>query len=147
MEYLCWATSCLTLLDSLLSGLVQQYWAGDPDAYDFVGVAQLAKAFHESGIGSRLDGDAPDLETGQKQRHHFTAQEEDSRQNGHMARQSGGTQEQMLDQQKKRDALDPLVHDKYGVTPPFVCIHMHYLLLCCLSAVSFHAGDLIKSAF
>ena len=98
---------------------MQQYWAGDPDAYDFVGVSQLAKAFRDSGIGARLDADTPDVETGPKGRPSSVVsnEEEDSRQNGSMKRQNGGKHEQESDEQKKRNTLDPLVHDKYGTCP------------------------------
>lgn len=43
---------------------MQQYWAGDPDVYAFVGVAQLAQAFKDSGISSDHNGDSPDVEAG-----------------------------------------------------------------------------------
>lgn len=84
---------------------MQQYWAGDPDAYDFVGVPQLAKAFQESGIGSEMDHDAPDLEKGRTPKQKAGSKEEDSR-------ETGGKEGPVPDAQK-RNALDPLVHDKY----------------------------------
>ena len=98
---------------------MQQYWAGNPDAYDFVGVSQLAKAFRDSGIGARLDDDTPDLEKGQKRKREsvVSTQEEDSRQGGGVEGHSGREHEQESDEQKKRNTLDPLVHDKCGTGP------------------------------
>lgn len=101
---------------------MQQYWAGNPDAYDFVGVGQLAKAFSESGIGPRLDDETPDLEKGQKGKRDSAAtrQEEEGRQNGSLERQTGAIYQQEPDEQKKRNTLDPLVQNKYGACPMYV---------------------------
>jgi len=44
---------------------VQQYWAGNPDEYEFVGVSQLAEAFQKSGISSEVNNEE-DLEKGKK---------------------------------------------------------------------------------
>lgn len=67
---------------------MQQYWAGNPDAYEFVGVSQLAEAFQRSGISSEVDGEE-DLEKGKKK------------------------QESSADKGKGGRDLDPLVHEKY----------------------------------
>jgi len=67
---------------------VQQYWAGNPDAYEFVGVSQLAEAFQKSGISSEVNGEE-DLEKGKKQ------------------------QGSAADEGREGRGLDPLVHEKY----------------------------------
>ena len=92
--------------------VLQQYWAGDSDAYGFIGVRQLAQAFQESGIGAELDTNDPDLEKGQLHEQHSNAEEEDSRQNGNLPMHSGGKREKLRHDEKKRDDLDPLVHEK-----------------------------------
>ena len=106
---------------------MQQYWAGNPDTYDFVGVSQLAKAFRDSGIGPRLDDDTADLEKGQKGKNDsvFSTQEEESRQNGSVEGQNGGQHDQESDERKKKSMLDPLVHDKYSTCPLCVCFQVH----------------------
>ncbi|KAL3156297.1 hypothetical protein ABBQ32_012567 [Trebouxia sp. C0010 RCD-2024] len=86
----------------------EQYWAGDPDAYEFVGVSQLAKAFQESGIGSEMDSDAPDMEKGRAPKREAGSKEEDSW-------EDGGNGGRMPDAQKQ-NALDPLVHDKFALS-------------------------------
>jgi len=63
---------------------LQQYWAGNPNRYEFVGVSQLAKAFQKSGISSENDGEH-DLEKGRN------SQDEEG---------------------KKGTGLDPLVHQQ-----------------------------------
>ncbi|KAL3152681.1 hypothetical protein ABBQ38_012276 [Trebouxia sp. C0009 RCD-2024] len=102
----------------------EQYWAGDPDAYDFVGVPQLAKAFQESGIGSEMDHDAPDLEKGRTPKQKAGSKEEDSR-------ETGGKEGPVPDAQK-RNALDPLVHDKFALSRWGVfqaCMHREFIIM------------------
>ncbi len=70
-------------------GSVQQYWAGNPDEYEFVGVSQLAEAFQKSGISSEADGEE-DLEKGKKK------------------------QGSAADDGREGRGLDPLVHEKYA---------------------------------
>lgn len=84
---------------------MQQYWAGDPDAYSFVGVSQLAEAFNDSGIGfSEMGDDAPDLEKGTKLKQKGDSKEENSRENGGKGEKTPNM--------RKGQALDPLVHNK-----------------------------------
>ena len=95
---------------------MQQYWAGDSEAYDFVGVSQLAKAFHDSGIGARLD-DTPDLEKGQERKHASVVSTQEQGQNGSVEGQNSRQRERESDEQKKRNPLDPLVHEKCDPCP------------------------------
>ena len=97
---------------------MQQYWAGDPDTYDFVGVSQLAKAFQESGIGFEMDGAASDLEKGRKPKQGAGSEEEDSSEDGG----KGG--------HKKKDALDPLVHKKYARNYILLCMYFFPFSFC-----------------
>ena len=52
---------------------LQQYWAGDADAYAFIGVSQLAQAFKDSGISpdhAEHSEDSDDMESGKKKSRH-----------------------------------------------------------------------------
>lgn len=71
-----------------MPGSVQQYWAGNPDAYEFVGVSELAEAFQKSGISPEVDVEE-DLEKGKKK------------------------QGSAADEGREGRGLDPLVHEKY----------------------------------
>ncbi|KAA6418150.1 MAG: ATP-binding cassette transporter [Trebouxia sp. A1-2] len=85
----------------------EQYWAGNPDAYEFVGVSQLAEAFQRSGISSEVDGEE-DLEKGKKK------------------------QESSADKGKGGRDLDPLVHEKYALTSFNVfkaCLRREYIIM------------------
>lgn len=88
-------------------GSVQQYWAGNPDAYEFVGVSQLAEAFQKSGISSEADGEE-DLEKGKKK------------------------QGSASDEGRDAEGLDPLVHEKYVALLLLVlsCCQLFSLLIC-----------------
>lgn len=75
-------------------------------------MAQLAKAFEDSGIGAELDDNDQDLEKGKRHMQFSSAEEEDSRHNGNLPKHDGGVQEKLYHGEKKRDDLDPLVHKK-----------------------------------
>lgn len=49
---------------------MQQYWAGNPDKYAFVGVSELSQAFKDSGISPDNDGNEADTEAGHKLNRH-----------------------------------------------------------------------------
>ena len=99
---------------------MQQYWAGNLDAYEFIGVSQLAEAFQASGIGFETMGEE-DLESGQRQKHRQPDQQyqgQEERKNKVQSNQQD--QEQNLKkkqkgQQDQDSGLDPLVHDRWAV--------------------------------
>ena len=94
---------CIKWADSML---MQQYWAGNPDAYEFIGVSQLAEAFQASGIGSETSGQE-DLESGQKKKKHRQPDQQDQGQNKKQNKMQS-------DQQGQDSGLDPLVHDRWA---------------------------------
>lgn len=71
MSVLCvvWYCTCLWSRMTALC-VVQQYWAGDPDKYAFVGVSQLAQAFKDSGISTDSNAKGDDVEAGHKLNRH-----------------------------------------------------------------------------
>ena len=94
--------------------LMQQYWAGNPDAYEFIGVAQLAEAFQASGIASETRSDE-DLESGQKKMRRQPDQQDqgqNKKKNKMQSDQQDQEQEKRPDQQSQDSGLDPLVHDR-----------------------------------
>lgn len=111
--------------------VLQQYWAGDADAYAIIGVSQLAQAFKDSGISPHHAEHAEvgdDLEAGRKNSRHTgtkggkgSHQERQSGSNGlagqeregtdHMNGDTAYTAHQGMEDQHKQD-LDPLVHSK-----------------------------------
>ena len=84
---------------------MQQYWAGDPDVYQFIGVAQLAEAFAASGIGSETRGE-DDLEKGSRKLEGMGSV------NGRQEDVEKGNKGQRADQHKQDQELEPLVHTK-----------------------------------
>lgn len=90
--------------------LLQQYWAGNPDAYQFIGVAQLAAAFEASGISAEVT-DQDDLEKGK--RHKDTGNKPGSN-SEHDVENGRKKSEGQAEQKSQSSRVEPLVHDTWG---------------------------------
>ena len=100
---------------------MQQYWAGNAEAYAFVGVSQLAQAFKDSGISSDHSDDTADLEAGKHRNKladtkNWIAKTERQRDGSHgqdgIARHADGVAENDAQDNDGNQGLDPLVHAK-----------------------------------
>lgn len=91
---------------------LQQYWAGDPDAYAFIGISQLAQAFKDSGISTDHceEDKGGDLEAGRKAR----AGAGQALKKRLRKRSSNSSRETAQGEEGAApdEDLDPLVHDK-----------------------------------